>query len=101
MSPLKTTTDDRKSRPQCGGRLKHSPRPAEPPPPLDHVVFRSRIVTVGAFRCPTWHPEFQDSGPAQNHIFVFPRQTVWPSHEGGRPFLADPGVVTLYNLGQR
>ena len=81
--------------------MKHSPRPAEPPPPLDHVVFRSRIVTVGAFRCPTWHPEFQDSGPAQNHIFVFPRQTVWLCHEGGRPFLADPGVVTLYNRGQR
>ena len=75
--------------------------PRAVPPPLDQVVFRSRIVTVGAFRCPTWHPQFQDSGPAQNHIFVFPRQAVRLCHEGGQPFLADPGVVTLYNRGQR
>lgn len=71
------------------------------PPPLDHIVFRSRTVTVGAFRCPPWHPRFQDSGPAENHIFVFPRLAVRLCHDGGRPFLADPGVVTFYNKDQR
>jgi AraC family transcriptional regulator len=74
--------------------------PAEPPP-LDRIVFRGPAVTVGAFRCPAWHPSFEDSGPIQNDIFVFPRRTVRLHHEGGTPFLADPGMVTLYNRGQR
>jgi len=71
------------------------------PPPLDAVVFRSPIVTIAAFRCPVWRPEFQDSGPIQNDIFVFPRRSVRIRHEGGSAFVADPSIVTLYNLGQR
>jgi AraC-like DNA-binding protein len=46
------------------------------------------------------HPRFRDSGPIQNHIFVFPRTGVEIRHEGGRPFLAGPNVVTFYNRGQ-
>ena len=72
-----------------------------PPPPLDHVVFQSSTVTVAAFRCPTTHPMFRDSGVIQNHLFVFPRQSVELRHEGQSAFLADPNVVTLYNRGQR
>jgi AraC-like DNA-binding protein len=70
-------------------------------PPLDRIVFRSPLVTVGAFRCPSWHPSFRDSGPIQNDVFVFPRRSVRLQHDGGTPFLADPRVVTLYNRGQR
>ena len=70
-------------------------------PPLDEVVFESPSVMVGAFRCPLSHPSFRDSGPIQNHIFVFPRHSVGLCHEGGQPFLADPSIVTLYNRGQR
>jgi len=68
---------------------------------VDSLVFRSDHVAVGAFRCPPWHPLFPDSGPAQNHIFVFPRRAVRLCHEAGRPFVADPGLVTFYNRGQR
>ena len=32
---------------------------------------------------------------------VFPRTSVWIRHEGGRAFVADPNVVTIYNQGQR
>jgi AraC-like DNA-binding protein len=71
------------------------------PPPLDRIVFQGPSVTVGAFRCPPWHPSFRDSGPIQNDIFVFPRRSVRLHHDGARPFLADPRVVTLYNRGQR
>ena len=71
------------------------------PPPLDHVVFRAPGVTVGAFRCPIGHPRFEDSGPIENDIFVFPRRSVGIRHEGKQPFLADPSLVTLYNRGQR
>jgi len=65
------------------------------------VVFRSASVTIGAFRCATSHPRFADSGPIENDIFVFPRRSVRIRHEGAREFVADPGVVTLYNRGQR
>jgi hypothetical protein len=37
-----------------------------------------------------------DSGPAENDIFVFPRRSVQLQHEGARPFVADPSVVTLH-----
>jgi AraC family transcriptional regulator len=68
--------------------------------PLDHVLFASPVAVVAAFRCPTWHPSFPDSGPTRNHVFVFPRRAVWLRHDGERPFLADSSVVTLYNRGQ-
>jgi AraC family transcriptional regulator len=78
--------------PAGGDRVHHS---------LDDVVFSTASITIGAFRCPTWHPSFRDSGPIQNDVFVFPRRAVALCHEGDRPFVADPGVVTLYNRGQR
>jgi AraC-like DNA-binding protein len=81
-------------------RARSIPRTA-PTPALDRVVFESPLVKVAAFRCPPWHPRFSDSGPIQNDIFVFARRSVELCHEGGRPFVADPGVVTLYNRGQR
>src|SRR5262245_4320956 len=77
------------------------PIPRTSADPLDQVVFASPLVTVAAFRCAPSHPRFADSGPIQNDIFVFARKSVELCHEGGRPFVADPGVVTLYNRGQR
>lgn len=75
-----------------------SAREAEP---LDRIAFRGGAATIGAFRCAPDDPRFADSGPIQNHIFVFPRQTVRLRHEGEAAFVAGPGVVTLYNRGQR
>jgi AraC family transcriptional regulator len=69
--------------------------------PWDEVVFRGPSVTVGAFRCAKSDPSFSDTGPIDNFVFVFPRRTVRLCHDGGRPFLADPASVTLYNRGQR
>lgn len=67
---------------------------------VDRVVHRSGSVAVGAFRCPPGHALFHDSGPIENDVFVFPRTRVWIAHEGRKRFLADAGVVTLYNRGQ-
>jgi AraC-like DNA-binding protein len=75
--------------------------PSATPHSLDHVVFATARVTIGAFRCPTGHPSFGNSGAIRNDVFVFPRRAVGLCHEGDRPFVADPGVVTLYNRGQR
>ena len=70
-------------------------------PPTDRIRFASDTVAVGAFRCPLEHPRFSDTGPIQRQIVVFPRVPVEIAHEGGRPFVADPCVATIYNLGQR
>lgn len=67
---------------------------------LDVVVFASPLLQIGRWRCPADHPQFLDSGPTPDALFVFPRQSVWIQHDGGRPFVADPNTVTYYNKGQ-
>jgi AraC family transcriptional regulator len=74
-----------------------------PPPeclPLDTPLYASSLLHVGAFRAAPSHPRFHDSGPVQGDLFVFPRTSVWLRHEGGRPFVANPNLVTFYNRGQ-
>ncbi|HEY2907361.1 MAG TPA: AraC family transcriptional regulator [Vicinamibacterales bacterium] len=66
----------------------------------DTLVFSSPLVDVGAFRCDVGHPCFRDSGPAEHDLFVFPRTSVIIQHEHERPFVTNPNVVTMYNLGQ-
>ena len=67
---------------------------------IDVVVFASPLMQIGRWRCPADHPQFLDSGPTPDALFVFPRQGVWIQHDGGRPFVADPNTVTYYNKGQ-
>ncbi|NOT07405.1 MAG: hypothetical protein HOP28_04280, partial [Gemmatimonadales bacterium] len=67
---------------------------------LDRIVFASPSVRVGAFRCPVADPRFRDSGPIEAHLIAFPRTGVWIRHAGQVPFVADPGVATIYNQGQ-
>jgi AraC family transcriptional regulator len=67
---------------------------------IDRIVFDSRLVRVGAFRCHPDDPSFHDSGPARNCCFVFPRTAVEIQHEHERAFVANPNVVTFYNRGQ-
>lgn len=67
---------------------------------LDSVLHSRDGIVVGAFRCPTAHPRFTDSGPIRNDIFVFPRSSVRIRHAGGPSFVADQCVATVYNRGQ-
>ena len=67
---------------------------------VDRVVFETDLVRIGAFRCHPDHPSFQDTGPAQNYCFVFPRTAVEIQHEHESAFVANPNVVTFYNAGQ-
>jgi AraC family transcriptional regulator len=69
-------------------------------PPLDRILHRSAVVEIGQFRVRPDDPRFHDSGPIERHIAVFPRTSVWITHEGGPPFVASPEVVTFYNRGQ-
>ncbi len=67
---------------------------------IDRIVFESDLVRIGAFRCHPEHPSFQDTGPAGNYCFVFPRTAVEIQHEDEPAFVANPNVVTFYNAGQ-
>ena len=73
---------------------------AAPWQPLERLLFDGSLVRIGAFRADHRDPRFHDSGPIENHIFVFPRTGVWIQHEGKPAFVADPNVVTFYNRGQ-
>jgi AraC-like DNA-binding protein len=66
----------------------------------DRFIFSSPALKVGVFRCTCDDPRFRDTGPITNHEIVFPRTGVWICHEGSRPFVADPGIATIYNRGQ-
>lgn len=74
--------------------------PESPRHHIDVEVFASPLLRIGRWRCPAEHPVFLDSGPVPDALFVFPRQSVWIQHDGGRPFVADPNTVTYYNKGQ-
>ena len=62
--------------------------------PLDRILFSSALVEIGKFRVRPEDPRFQDSGPIERHIVVFPRNPVWIRHEGHKAFLAAPDLVT-------
>jgi len=69
-------------------------------PQADRIVYETGLVRIGAFRCHPAHPSFQDSGPAGNYCFVFPRTAVEIQHEHEPAFVANPNIVTFYNSGQ-
>ncbi len=71
------------------------------PAGVDRIVYETGAVTIGRFHCDRAHPGFRDTGPIRQAVVVFPRTSVWIRHEGGRRFVADPNVVTIYNRAQR
>jgi AraC-like DNA-binding protein len=72
--------------------------------PVAAPPSRLRVDTgslrAGHFAIGRDHPEFAEAGQMRRHEFVFPRTSVWIEHEGERPFIADPTVVTYYNRHQ-
>lgn len=70
-------------------------------PHPDSVIYQGDATSIGRFRCVVSHPCFRDSGPIREAVVVFPRTSVWIRHQGGRPFVADSNVVTIYNRDQR
>jgi AraC-like DNA-binding protein len=73
------------------------------PPRLfeSRVLFTSRLVRIGAFRCSPDYPDFATAGTITGPSIVFPRTAVWIRHEGRSAFPADPSLITIYNSGQR
>jgi AraC-like DNA-binding protein len=67
---------------------------------LDTILYRRHALTIGRFRCRPNHPGFEDSGPIERHIFVFPHSSVFITHAGRRPVVADRNAVMFYNRNQ-
>lgn len=80
--------------------VRMPPRPDQVFRPPEQLLFRARGIRVGKFRCPAAHPEFPHAGQIEGYTVVFPRTSVWIEQEGRPPFVADPHVMVLYNLGQ-
>jgi AraC family transcriptional regulator len=66
----------------------------------DRVIYSTPDFRIGTFRCPVDHPDFPTAGPIEGYTVVFPRSAVWIQHAGLPAFVADPGVVTIYNRSQ-
>lgn len=65
--------------------------------PCDRIVFASRDVVLGEFRCPVAYQDFRSAGRIHHHVVAFPRTWVWIEREDARRFVADPGLATIYN----
>jgi AraC family transcriptional regulator len=68
--------------------------------PVQNIVYVGNLLRVGAFRCSTDDPKFNDSGLIGSHLIVFPRTSVTITHAGGEPIIANPNVVMFYNKDQ-
>ncbi|MFN8654629.1 MAG: AraC family transcriptional regulator [Gemmatimonadales bacterium] len=69
-------------------------------PDPDRVIRAAPEFRIGTFRCPVEHPAFRTAGPIEGYTLVFPRSSVWIQHDGRPAFVADPGVVAIYNRSQ-
>jgi len=67
---------------------------------VDRLIAETPLVAVGAFRCPTDHPRFHDSGLIRDYCFVFPRTASVIEHDTGDRFVGDQTRISLYNIGQ-
>ncbi|HJW96068.1 MAG TPA: AraC family transcriptional regulator [Thermoanaerobaculia bacterium] len=67
---------------------------------VERLLFCSDVVAIGAFRCPSRHPLFVDSGPASGHLVVFPRSSTTIVFDGGRTVTGASPTVLFYNRGQ-
>lgn len=67
---------------------------------VNRHIFEGDFVYVGLFHCRPWQPLFQNDNFSTGDIIVFPRSSVYITHEGQETLVADPNVVVFYNQGQ-
>lgn len=80
--------------------VERSPQGFPVKQPVERLLAETAHFALGAFSCAADAPFFRDSGPSSTYCFVFPRTHVRIRHADGRPFLAGPSIVTMYNEGQ-
>jgi len=67
---------------------------------MDAILHASERVSVGRFRSSVDDPNFRDSGPIHDHLFVVPTTAVEITHAGRRAVVADRNSVMFYNRSQ-
>lgn len=67
---------------------------------VERLLFRSDVAAAGAFRCPSSHRLYKDSGPASGYLLVFPRTSTTIVYDGTRPVTAAAPLAVFYNEGQ-
>lgn len=70
------------------------------PSPVMQLIYTSKLVSVGLFRCRPWHDLFHEDGRARAHMMVFPRSSVYIQHEDYPLVVASPNTVMFYNRDQ-
>jgi AraC-like DNA-binding protein len=68
-------------------------------PNTDRILFSSCLLRIGSFRCAPDHPLFNETGPTETHVMVFPRTSVWIAQVDRPPFVGAPTHAALYNAG--
>lgn len=67
---------------------------------FDRIVYQNGRVKLGLWRLAARHPRFEDTGPIENYVLVFPGTRVVIEHAGGAPIRTDPTLVLFYNRDQ-
>lgn len=71
-----------------------SPEPAQ-------VLFSSELVRIATYRRDANRPDFAAPDRVVNgHLIVFPRTSVQINYDNGDSIVANPNLVTMYNLHQ-
>ncbi|HVR40903.1 MAG TPA: AraC family transcriptional regulator [Thermoanaerobaculia bacterium] len=68
--------------------------------PVESLLFRSDVLAIGKFRCPSTHPLFRDSGPCSHHTFVFPRTMTQIRYADGPTITGNPSALLFYKQDQ-
>jgi AraC family transcriptional regulator len=68
--------------------------------PVERALHSTPVAFIGSFACPADDPLFTNSGPARNHLVVFPRTVVTIEHADRPAFVSTPQNLTFYNRGQ-
>jgi AraC-like DNA-binding protein len=66
----------------------------------DRILYDCGSLRIGSFRLRPDQRPFEDTGPIQGFLLVYPRTSVIIEHAGRAPVVADPTKVMLYNRGQ-
>lgn len=75
--------------------------PAQPAPEPAQVIFSSDLVRIATYRRDANRPDFEAPDRVVNgHLIVFPRTSVQINYDNGDSIVANPNLVTMYNLHQ-
>jgi AraC-like DNA-binding protein len=76
------------------------PMPPPPPEPAK-VIFSSDQVSIATYRRHANRPDFEaPDRVVSGHLIVFPRTSVQINYDNGDSIVANPNLVTMYNLHQ-